>query len=265
MPTKTTRPELSLTGPIGGSHHCIGSSQAVIDLAFRYLHATCASHGGRLTEAELIAAQAEIIDSFSDTLDYFELIHKRCMDASGVTAPVPFAQGRMLPSLLSICSQRIAAHCFALQVDRLGADWLKLFFDAFSVSIRKYGCADAETRLGNAYTKAAGNLRQKLSIKTLLLEQGVQDALRDCIAPFAKPDACNAMTTAFTDEINHWIGKQSGSVCPHVSKITNDQMRKFLNLFPCEVGINLKSAVPTKSKAQSGSASPQSCESVANC
>lgn len=265
MPTKSIRPELSLTGPIGGSHHCIGSSQSVLDLAFRYLHATCASHGGRLTEAELDAAQAEIIDSFSDTFDFFELIHKRCMDASGVTAPVPFSQGRMLPSLLSICSQRIAAHCFALQVDRLGADWLKLFFDGFSVSIRKHACGDAETRLGRAYTKAAGNLRQKLSIKTLLLEQEVQDALRDCITPFAKPDACNAMTISFTDEINHWIGKQSGSVCPHVSKITNDQMRKFLNLFPCEVGINLKSATPTQSKAQSGSTSPQVRESVANC
>ena len=265
MPTKTIRPELSLTAPIGGSHHCIGSSQAVIDLAFRYLHAACASHGGSLTEVELNAAQAEIIDSFSETLDYFELIHKRCMDASGVSAPVPFAQGRMLPSLLSICSQRIAARCFALQVDRIGADWLKLFFDAFSVSIRKHGCADAETRLGNAYAKAAGNLRQKLSIKTLLLEQGVQDALRDCIAPFAMPDACNAMTTAFTDEINHWIGKQSGSVCPHVSKITNDQMRKFLYLFPCEVGINLKSDVPTQSKAQHGTTLSQPCESVAAC
>ena len=63
--------------------------------AFRYLHANCASHGGSLTEAELSAAQAEIIDSFSDTLDYFELIHKRCMDASGVSDPATFAQGRM--------------------------------------------------------------------------------------------------------------------------------------------------------------------------
>ncbi len=186
------------------------------------------------------------------------------MDASGVTAPVPLAQGRMLPTLLSICSQRIAAHCFALQVDRLGADWLKLFFDAFSASIRKHACAEVETRLGHAYAKAASNLRQKLSIKAFLLEHDAQDALRNCISPFAKPDACNAMTTVFTDEINHWIGKQSGSVCPHVSKITNDQMRKFLNLFPCEVGINLKSATPMKSNAQSGSASPQSFESVAN-
>jgi hypothetical protein len=178
------------------------------------------------------------------------------MHASGVTAPAIFAQGRMLSSLLSVCSQRIAGHCFALQVDRLGADWLKLFFDAFSVSIRKRACADAETRLGHAYTKAASNLQQKLSIKSLLLEQDVQDALRDCISPFAKPGACNAMTTEFTDEVNHWIGKQSGSVCPHVSKITNDQMRKFLNLFPCEVGINLRSATP------SGSTLPQRCEQL---
>jgi hypothetical protein len=171
----------------------------------------------------------------------------------------------MLPSLLSICSQRIAAHCFALQVNRLGADWLKLFFDAFSVSIREHDvCADAETRLSRAYAKAAGNLRQKLSIKTLLLEQDVQEVLRDCISPFAKPDACNAMATAFTDEINHWIGKQSGSVCPHVSKITIDQMRKFLNLFPFEVSINLKSATPTKSKAHIGSTLPQNFESIAS-
>lgn len=230
----------ALTEPICGAHHCVGSAHTILDLAFLHLHAACASHGGNLTESDLTTAHADIVAGFSDNLSYFEIYHQRCMDASGATAPKNFSRGRMLPSLLFFCSQRVAAHCFSLQFNRIGTDWLKLFFDAFSEHIRRHISADAEARLAGAYANAAGHLGQKLSIKKLLLEQEVQDVMRECIVPFRKTDACDELATEVTDEINHCIGILSGSVCPHVSKITSDQMRKFLNLFPHEVAIALK-------------------------
>jgi hypothetical protein len=239
MPTNSIAQAQSPADSIGGCHHCIGSGQAVVDLAFRHLHASCASLGGKLTESDLTAAHADLLESFSSSLDYFAGIHQRCMDASGVTTPTIFTPGRMLSSLLFVCSKRIAAHCFRLQLDRLGADWLRLFFDAFSESIRRRACPDAETRLDTAYVKAAGKLRQKLSIKKFLLEQDVQDVLRDCILPFRKAEVSAAMALEMSDEVNHCMGMQSGNVCPHVSKITIDQMRKFLSLFPSELSIML--------------------------
>jgi hypothetical protein len=247
MPSKSIAPKQSLTEPLAGAHHCIGSGHAIVDLTFRFLHASCASHGGSLTDTDLTAAHADLIDSFSSSSDYFELVHKRCMVASGATAPMMFGQGKMLSSLLFVCSQRIAAHCFSLQFDRLGNDWLNLFFGAFSESIRHHVCIDAEARLVSAYGRAAGKLRQKFTIKKLLSEQDVQNVLRDCILPFKNPETCGAMATEMNDEVNHWIGKQSGTVCPHVSKITNEQMHKFLSLFPSEAIMVLTLATPIKS------------------
>ena len=250
MLTRSTQPEQSLTGPFGGAHHCIGSSHATVDVTFRHLHTMCAANGGSLTDADLTAAHAAIIDSFSSTLDYFERSHKRCMDATGANGQMLFAQGRILSSVLFVSSQRIAAHCFSLQFNHLGTEWLKLFFNAFAESILRHVCADAETRLASAYVKAAGILRQRLSIKTFLLEQAVQDVLRECILPFKDADACDAMATRLDDEVNQSIGKQSGSVCPHVSKITSDQMRTFLELFPSEIGIILKSSASAELRSR---------------
>ena len=210
----------------------------------------CAAHGGSLTDTDLTAAHAAIIDSFSGTLDYFELFHKRCMDATGANGQMIFAQGKMLSAVLFVSSQRMAEHCFSLQFSHLGTEWLKLFFNAFAKSIRRHACADAETRLVSAYVKAAGILRQRLSIKTFLLEQAVQDVLRECILPFKDADMCAAMATGLDDEVNQSIGKQSGSVCPHVSKITSDQMRTFLELFPSEIGIILKSSASAELRNQ---------------
>lgn len=233
--------EQSLTEPIGGSHHCIGTAHGIVDLTFRYLHAACASHGGSLTEADLTAAQFDLLESFSSTLDFFELIHQRCMRASGVTAPAVFKQGAMLASLLFICSQRTAEHCFSLQIEQLGAEWLRLYFDALSNSIRRHINSEAETNLTGAYAKVAGDLRQKLTIKKLLQERDVQKVLLDCIMPFDLPKACDDMAVEFGDEINQYTGKMTGSVSPHVSKITNNQIRNFLMLFPREVRMILDS------------------------
>jgi hypothetical protein len=262
MLTKSLQPEQSLTAPIGGAHHCIGSSYATVDLAFGHLHAMCAAHGGSLMDADLTAAHATIIESFSSTLDYFERFQKRCMNATDANTQMLFAQGRMLSSVLFVSSQRIAAHCFSLQFNRLGTEWLKLFFNAFSESILRHVCADAETRLARAYVKAAGSLRQRLSIKTFLLEQAVQDVLRECTLPFKDANTCDAMAIKLDDEVNHSIGKQSGSVCPHVSKITSAQMRTFLELFPCEIGIILKSSASAELRNQGV---PKSSGVTANC
>lgn len=150
---------------------------------------------------------------------------------ASVTAPMLFAQGEMLPSVLFVCSQRTAAYAFSLQVCHQGADWLDHFHGAFSESVRRHVCFNAEARLTSAYGKAAGKHRQELSIKKLLMEQDVQSVLQDCVLPFSTLEECDAMATDMIDEINENIVERNGHVGPHVHRITKEQMRNFLDLF----------------------------------
>lgn len=63
VPGNSARPN-PLAAPMpGGAHHCISTANGVVDIVFRYLHANCASHGGILSEADLLAAQADLVDS----------------------------------------------------------------------------------------------------------------------------------------------------------------------------------------------------------
>ena len=128
-------PKPSSTDPLAGSHHCMGTAHAIVDLTFRFLKASCASHGGVLSEADLVAAQTDLIESFATTLDYFEIIHQRCMCASLVAEPPLFAQGRMLSTLLFLVAKRSATYCFNPQAAHAGADWVKLYFDGLAKSL----------------------------------------------------------------------------------------------------------------------------------
>lgn len=240
--------ELPLTEPIGGTHHCMATAQSVLEQAFRYLHASCMSHGGNLSEPDLVAAQEELTESYLSALDIFEGIHQRCMAASGIASPKVLELGKMLSALLLACGQRTASYCFSLQVNRMGTLWIEMFFDALSDFIQRKIKPDAEREVNRAYAESVRNLRQKLTIKTLLLENNVKGVLLDCISSFESPAMSIGLVSEMDDEINRFIGKSNSTVMPHVSRITVNQMQKFASLFPREARMVLKATIADKSK-----------------
>jgi len=245
----TTGSKQLISQSFGGTHHCIATGHTVVGIVFRYLYASCASHGGSLSESNLAIAHRELIESFPSAFDLFDAIHQTCMVASGATAPMAFEQGRMLSSLLYACSKRSAAYVFSYEFSRLGAGWLSLFYDAFSESIQRHVNLNAEQRLTNAYAETAGKLGQILSIEKLIAEKAVQDVLRECALPFDAFGASGAMVMQLNSEINAYIAVKNADTVPRLSKVTDGQLQKFLSLFPREIYIALKMAEPTETAA----------------
>ena len=247
-PVNSLAPKKIISDSFGGTHHCIATGHAVVDMVFRYLRASCNSRGGRLTDSELATARLELLERFTSAFDIFDAIHQTCMDASGATATMAFSQDKILSSLLRACSKRSAAHVFSNEISRQGSDWLSLFYDAFSESIQRHVNLNAERRLTNAYAEAAGKLGQTLSIKKLLSEQAIQKVLRECALPFEAFGPSSAMAARLGSELNDYIAKDSEHAL-NSGKITDSQIQKFLTLFPREVYIALKMATPTESAA----------------
>ncbi len=236
-------PELLNSRPLGGTHHCIATGHAIVNAVFRHLRTECASYGGHLTVSDLASLQAELIEDLVCVFSLFEGIHRRCMEASDAAAPMMFAKGRMLSSLLLACSHKAAARAFPDEIHEWGANWLHLFYDALSESALRHANLNAEARLTSAYVKASCKLGQRLSVRTLLLEPTVQNVLRECALAFEKPGRPDAELASLRDEINGYIDARSED-CPHSGGIGTNQIRKFLILFPHEVGSSLTDAAP---------------------
>jgi hypothetical protein len=225
----------SVSEPIGGAHHCIGTAQAVLDIVFHHLHGRCRSHGGRLSDFELAAAKADLTQGLIGTTSLFENIHNQCMMASGPTATTTFAQGEILSSLLSLGSQKAAERVFSLQLCFLADNWLNLFYKGFSIFIQKHVSANSEQRLSRAYAKSARKFRQGLSIRRYLAEEDVQNELRNCVSRFEKSEAYDQMVARATDQLNDYVAINAWKVSQHVNEITLEQMKEFLRIFPHEM------------------------------
>ena len=223
-----------------GTHHCIGTAHSVVDIVFRNLHAKCASQGGSLTDADLRIVHDNLLKVFPEIFDFFESIHQRCMNASGVFDSKPLAPDRILSTLLFVCSQGSAVSVFSNEIERLGMNWLSLFYAAFSKSIQLRVGIDVERRLTSAYAEAAGKFRQKMSIMQLLSEQNVQNILRECAFLVVKLHGSSDVAAQLTAEINDYIVTKGGNLGRHL--VTNDQIGRFLRLFPHDVYIVLKQA-----------------------
>jgi hypothetical protein len=230
--------------PFGGAHHCIGTGHEIVDAVFRYLQTKCASHGGTLTDSELAEAQIEFVDDFLFMFDQFEDIHARCMDASCSTAPIIFAKGRMLSSLLFTCSRSAAAHVFSSEVQDLRGNRLNAFYVALSDFVLQYISLNAEARLTSAYVKASRKHGQTLTIDKFLQEQTVQNVLRECLRGFETPGFINASLACLNDTLDDNISKDAGFDTPHLHITAIDQMREFLNRLPDEIKITLKQFAP---------------------
>ena len=223
---------------VGGPHHCIGTGHSIVDTVFRYLQIKCASHGGTLTDTELVEAQMEFVDDFQFMFDQFENVHAKCMDASGATATMMFSKGRMLSWLLSSCSRHSAADVFSGEVQDLRGNWLKAFYVVLSDFVRQYVSMDAEARLTSAYVKASMKYGQSLTINNYLQEQAVQNVLRECLRGIEMPGFADELVAFLKEKLDN-MNKDFGIGVRNLDGVTIRQIRDFVDRAPDEVRVTL--------------------------
>jgi hypothetical protein len=187
------------------------------------------------------------LNSFSSGFELFEATHQHCMIASGVSIETPFSRDKILVTLLRGCGEEAAIHAFSLQVARLGSVWTRGFFESFAGYVRQCVCVNADMRLINAYAVAAALPKIKVSTEVLLKLDAIQCILRECIGEFDPPEAQVELVCNY---INRVGAGRDGIGGPHISKITEHQVRTFLTLLPQEfrVRINLVNSWFRKTK-----------------
>jgi hypothetical protein len=235
--TPTTPLDTVRCNPLAGSNHCIGTSHSVINLLFRYLQSKCAANGGTLTDAELKEAQSDLVDGWQSMFDLFGDIHDRCMVASGADAPMMFAKGRMLSSLLFACSHEAAGHVFGTMAKGASYGQLDYFYDILAKLLRRHVAADAESRLTGAYVRASLAHGQTLTVEKLLREQTVKDVLRECLQPFEFAAYPETLIAALADKIKAATENLAGDAARYSNEISLAALRCFVSRFPREIRI----------------------------
>ena len=227
-----------------GPHHCVGIATSVAEMIFRYLNSRCQAGGGTLSVADIEAARAHVLASFSSNFSFFETANQRCMEASGATAPALFARDSILPSLMLACGQKAARPAFPNQLARFGEAWLTQFFGGIAHYIREQACPNADERLIKVYGEVSVKLGAKLTINDLLNENATKRILYECFVSLARPHSPDELALELSDVVSHFIAKQRGIPRPDISKVTEQEMRSFLHWLPPQLQIILKQGGP---------------------
>jgi hypothetical protein len=222
-----------MSDELPGPHHCIGVTRTVTDVVFRGLRAKCAAGGGILSLEDLDSFHSKIIESFSSGFDLFERRHHLCMDVSLGKASMPFARSKILSTLLRACGEKSAHGAFSFQVERLGLEWIDQLFGSLAHYIHQRVHTDIDARLITAYVDTATMPKTTLTITELLKQEPVQCILLDSIgAAFEVPGAPESIAKDVCDSVNNFIAGERGIGGPHVCKVTEDQICRFLALLP---------------------------------
>ena len=91
-------------------------------------------------------------------------------------------------------------------------------------------------RLINTYAVAATLPKIEISTEVLLKLDAIQSILRECIGAFDPPEARVELVCNY---INRVSAGREGIGGPHISKITEDQVRTFLTLLPQEFKVRI--------------------------
>jgi hypothetical protein len=217
----------------------LGIATAVTEMVFRHLRAVCEGRGGTLTLADLDTAQSQGKRSFAGASGFFEATHARCMQASAAGAPSMFARENILSSLLFVCGHKAARPAYAAQVTRFGEVWLNQYFDGMAEFVRRAICADADDRLRQVYAALSGELGARLTINDLMREKQTRAILQECVAPLFAPDAPDRFAAPMSDLVSEQIAAQRGIPKPDLSKVTEQEMRKFLGWLPRQMHVAL--------------------------
>lgn len=224
-----------------GPHHCAAVGTSTAELIFRHLMTRCQAAGGQLTAAELESARAQFFQGLPGAFPFFEQSNQRCMEASAATAPPVFATDTMLATLLMTALQKAARTAFQMQVNRFGDIWVRQFFNGMSAYIRQHVCTEADARLRKVYAALSVAKGAKLSVADLMHDDAVRKLLRECVAPFLRPDAGERLAIVSADQISQVIATQRGLAKPDISKVTDQEMRGFLTWLPSQLTVAIGS------------------------
>jgi hypothetical protein len=233
-----------MTAPplLRGPHHCVANANSVAEMIFRYLQSRCQANGGTLSSADLDSARAYMAQSLPNAFNFFETVNQRCMEASGSTAPTFFAKENILASMLFVCSNKAARSAFPSQISRFGPPWLNQFFGGFAEYIRQQVCQTADERLMKAYAIVATRFGAKVAVTDMLKDESALRVMRECFGPFMLPDAPLVLAAKLSDIASFHIAAARGIPKPDVSKVTEQEVRSFLNWLPPQVGVALNAA-----------------------
>lgn len=226
-----------------GSHHCIGTGRAMADLIFKIVHSRALENGGMISAEEILSVKAQFVVGLPSGMDFFERINQECMHASGSTASDPFSQDTLLSTLLSACGKGSAELAFKLQVEKCGADWLEIFFQAFSEVARNNISQDTWQNLIAAYVHAAEVYKAKMQVFDIIARNDVRTILSDCVAPFYRIFESDKIAKSINASINDVIARKYNIAGPSTVKITNDQMERFLTMLSKEMSLRLEQSV----------------------
>lgn len=221
-----------MPGNLRGPHHCVGVATSIAEMLFQYLQAKCEQAGGSLSASELKAAHAQFFASMPKVYNFFESAERTCMEASEAAAPAPLARDAILATLLMACNEKAARHAFPMQIKRFGGPWIAQFFAGFAEYVRRNVCRDADNRLIQSYMEAALRRGAELSTDDLMREASAQQVLRNCLAPFLRPDAPDALAKDVSDVASVVIAEKRGIPHPDLSKVTEQEVRNFLVWLP---------------------------------
>jgi hypothetical protein len=215
---------------IRGSHHCIGASRMTTDAIFGIIHSRAVANGGMISAQAILDAKAQFIESLPSGIDLFEKINRECMNASESSAPDPFSRDLILSTLLAACGKGSAEHAFRLQIDRCGLTWLNYFFYAFAQCAQRNLSLASRGRLISDFVGAAEKFKENLQVSDLIHRSNVQAILLECIAPFSKTLELDEIVKSIGAEINNYMANRYNIAGPFIAKITDDQLRCFLNM-----------------------------------
>jgi hypothetical protein len=228
-----------MTAAVRGSHHCVGIATAVTDMIFQHLRSLCEGRGGVLSADDLLTAQSQVMRSFAGAPAFFDATHARCMAASAATAPAPFTRETILASLLFVCGQKAARPAFSSQITRFGEVWLGQFFGGTAEYVRRAICPTADDRLRGAYSVLSGKLGARLGVNDLMGDPDVRTILKECASPLCLPEAPDVLAAPMSDVVSQHIAEARGIPKPDLSKVTEQEMRKFLGWLPRHMHIAL--------------------------
>jgi hypothetical protein len=226
---------VSKSNQIRGSHHCIGASRMTVDTIFGIIHSRAVAYGGLISAQAIMDAKAQFIESLPSGIDLFEKTNRECMTASKSSAPDPFSRDMILTTLLAACGKGSAEHTFRLQIDQCGQTWLNYFFHAFAQCAKNNLSQASRGRLISAFVGAAAKTKANMQVSDLINRSDVKEILLECIAPFSKTLELDEIAKSIGFEVNNYIANQYNIAGPFIAKISDDQIKRFLEMFSNEM------------------------------
>jgi hypothetical protein len=224
---------------VRGCHHCIGTGVTVTDLVFKFIENHVHSNE-RISPGDVSELRRRFLDSFTHGYDFFETIHRKCMNASKSANAQALSRDNILPSLLLYCGRGAAEAAFKLELASCGDVWLDDFFAGFAKYVGTHVYKNAEAELVKVFVGSAGKHKSNLTVEKLLREAKAQEILSRCVEAFTDQGTRQAMAEPISVAVNNHIAMLRHIIGANQAKTTEDDIRFFLEKLPSEVRLAIK-------------------------